>query len=74
MPLPKSAQKSEPTRLTTREVAIIESRFINEVPTTLEALSQEFGVSKQAVQQMEVRAIRKLALMASSLPTEKEDK
>ncbi|MEO0613707.1 MAG: RNA polymerase sigma factor RpoH [Pseudomonadota bacterium] len=46
--------------LNEREQRIITERRLKENPSTLEALSQEYGVSRERVRQIEVRAFEKL--------------
>ena len=46
--------------LTERERDIIEARRLREDPATLEELSQKYGVSRERVRQIEVRAFEKL--------------
>jgi RNA polymerase sigma-32 factor len=46
--------------LTTREQEIIRARRLREEPATLEELSQKFGISRERVRQIEVRAFEKL--------------
>jgi RNA polymerase sigma-32 factor len=46
--------------LSVRERAIITRRRLDENPATLEDLSQEYGVSRERVRQIEVRAFEKL--------------
>jgi RNA polymerase sigma-32 factor len=46
--------------LTPRERDIIEARRLREDPATLEDLSQKYGVSRERVRQIEVRAFEKL--------------
>jgi RNA polymerase sigma-32 factor len=46
--------------LTARERHILEERRLKDNPTTLEDLSQEFGISRERVRQIEVRAFEKL--------------
>jgi RNA polymerase sigma-32 factor len=48
------------TELTEREQEIIRARRLREEPATLEELSQKFGVSRERVRQIEVRAFEKL--------------
>jgi RNA polymerase sigma-32 factor len=48
------------TELTEREQEIIRARRLREEPATLEDLSQKFGVSRERVRQIEVRAFEKL--------------
>ena len=46
--------------LNDRERAIFEARRLNEAPQTLEQLSQKFGVSRERIRQIEVRAFEKV--------------
>ena len=46
--------------LNERERHILEERRLKETPTTLEELSQEYGISRERVRQIEVRAFEKL--------------
>ncbi len=46
--------------LTDREKQILTERRLVDEPRTLEELSQEFGVSRERVRQIEVRAFEKL--------------
>jgi RNA polymerase sigma-32 factor len=46
--------------LNPREREIIEARRLSEKPATLEDLSQKFGVSRERIRQIEVRAFEKL--------------
>jgi RNA polymerase sigma-32 factor len=46
--------------LSERERQIISERRLKETPTTLESLSQRFGISRERVRQIEVRAFEKL--------------
>ena len=48
------------SELTDRERDIIEARRLREDPATLEELSQKYGVSRERVRQIEVRAFEKL--------------
>jgi RNA polymerase sigma-32 factor len=48
------------SELTDREQAIIQARRLKEEPATLEELSTQFGVSRERVRQIEVRAFEKL--------------
>ncbi|UDF04814.1 RNA polymerase sigma factor RpoH [Asticcacaulis sp. AND118] len=54
--------------LNDRERAILMARRLQENPTTLEELAERFGVSRERVRQIEVRAFEKLqkAMMASA--------
>ena len=46
--------------LNPRERRIFEARRLSDDPITLEALSEEFGVSRERVRQIEVRAFEKV--------------
>ena len=46
--------------LNERETRIFEARRLSESPITLEELSVEFGVSRERVRQIEVRAFEKV--------------
>jgi RNA polymerase sigma-32 factor len=46
--------------LTERERDIIQARRLQDEPVTLEELSQKYGVSRERVRQIEVRAFEKL--------------
>jgi RNA polymerase sigma-32 factor len=48
------------SELTERERHIIEERRLKDEPATLEDLSKEYGVSRERVRQIEVRAFEKL--------------
>ena len=60
--------------LTDRERDIIQARRLQEEPATLEELSQKYGVSRERVRQIEVRAFEKLqsgmkaAMQTQALP------
>jgi RNA polymerase sigma-32 factor len=47
-------------RLTDRERRVFEARRLQDEPATLEDLSQEFGVSRERIRQIEVRAFEKV--------------
>jgi RNA polymerase sigma-32 factor len=47
-------------KLTPRERRVFEARRLQEEPATLEELSQEFGVSRERIRQIEVRAFEKV--------------
>ena len=47
--------------LNAREMRIIEARRLSEPPLTLEELATEFGVSRERIRQIEVRAFEKLS-------------
>ena len=54
--------------LSERERAIIEARRLQDEPVTLEELSQKYGISRERVRQIEVRAFEKLqAAMKNAL-------
>jgi RNA polymerase sigma-32 factor len=57
--------------LTDRERDIIEARRLREDPATLEDLSQKYGVSRERVRQIEVRAFEKLQLQMKRALAEK---
>ena len=46
--------------LTERERDIIQARRLQDEPATLEELSQRYGISRERVRQIEVRAFEKL--------------
>lgn len=46
--------------LNEREAAIFKARRLSEKPATLETLSQEYGVSRERIRQIEVRAFEKI--------------
>ena len=54
--------------LTERERNIIQARRLQDEPATLEELSQQFGVSRERVRQIEVRAFEKLQKAMSGAP------
>lgn len=58
--------------LNDRERRIFEARRLSEDPMTLEMLSQEFGVSRERIRQIEVRAFEKVqeAVVAASAAME----
>jgi RNA polymerase sigma-32 factor len=47
-------------KLTPRERRVFEARRLQEDPATLEELSREFGVSRERIRQIEVRAFEKV--------------
>ena len=55
-----NAIKEALTTLTIRERAIVEARYLAERPKTLEELGATFGVSRERVRQIEVRALQKI--------------
>jgi RNA polymerase sigma-32 factor len=55
--------------LTERERDIIQARRLQDEPATLEELSQKFGVSRERVRQIEVRAFEKLQKSMGGLTT-----
>ncbi len=58
-------------RLNEREQKIIRERRLKEDPTTLEDLADEFGVSRERIRQIEVRAFEKLQEAMKALAVEK---
>jgi RNA polymerase sigma-32 factor len=56
------------TELTDRERHILTERRLKDDPTTLEDLASQYGVSRERVRQIEVRAFEKLqkAMIASA--------
>lgn len=46
--------------LNERELHILTERRLKDEPSTLEELSQEYGISRERVRQIEVRAFEKL--------------
>jgi RNA polymerase sigma-32 factor len=57
--------------LTERERDILQARRLQEEPATLEELSQKYGVSRERVRQIEVRAFEKLQQgMKASMQTQ----
>ena len=48
------------TELTDRERHILTERRLKDNPTTLEELASQYGVSRERVRQIEVRAFQKL--------------
>lgn len=60
--------ESAMSKLNDRERRIFEARRLAEEPVTLEDLSTEFGISRERVRQIEVRAFEKVqeAVMASA--------
>jgi RNA polymerase sigma-32 factor len=48
------------TNLNERERHILTERRLRDNPTTLEDLSQQYGISRERVRQIEVRAFEKL--------------
>jgi RNA polymerase sigma-32 factor len=58
--------------LNDREKAILTERRLVDEPKTLEDLSQEFGVSRERVRQIEVRAFEKLQQAMIRIAGEKQ--
>jgi RNA polymerase sigma-32 factor len=56
--------------LNERERRIFEARRLSEEPITLEELSTEFGVSRERVRQIEVRAFEKVQSQMKKLTSE----
>jgi RNA polymerase sigma-32 factor len=46
--------------LSSRETHILEERRLKDNPTTLENLSQKYGISRERIRQIEVRAFEKI--------------
>jgi RNA polymerase sigma-32 factor len=59
------------THLTERERDILAARRLTEVPVTLEDLSQKYGISRERVRQIEVRAFDKLQRAIKSAALER---
>ncbi|HVU20721.1 MAG TPA: RNA polymerase sigma factor RpoH [Rhizomicrobium sp.] len=57
--------------LTEREREIIQARRLQDDPATLEELSQKYGISRERVRQIEVRAFEKLQTQMKRALTEK---
>ncbi|MEC7299921.1 MAG: sigma-70 family RNA polymerase sigma factor, partial [Pseudomonadota bacterium] len=57
--------------LNEREQRILQARRLAEPPLTLEDLASEFGVSRERIRQIEVRAFEKLQLRRRELAEEK---
>ena len=55
-------------KLTERERDIIQARRLQDEPATLEELSQKYGVSRERVRQIEVRAFEKLQEAMAAAP------
>ncbi|HXQ49656.1 MAG TPA: RNA polymerase sigma factor RpoH [Stellaceae bacterium] len=60
------------THLTDRERDILVARRLSEEPATLEELSQKYGVSRERVRQIEVRAFEKLQRAIKSAALERD--
>jgi RNA polymerase sigma-32 factor len=56
----RSALADALAALTARERHIIEARFLAEQPRTLDELGPTFGVSRERIRQIEVRALQKI--------------
>ena len=59
-------------KLTDRERRVFEARRLQDDPATLEELSQEFGVSRERIRQIEVRAFEKVQKAVKSSIAELE--
>ena len=57
--------------MTERERDIIQARRLHDEPATLEELSQKYGVSRERVRQIEVRAFEKLQQQMKATLAEK---
>jgi RNA polymerase sigma-32 factor len=60
------------SHLTDRERDILMERRLREQPTTLEDLSQKYGISRERVRQIEVRAFEKLQKAIKSAALERQ--
>lgn len=56
--------------LNEREIHIFKARRLEEIPSTLEKLSEEFGVSRERIRQIEVRAFEKVQIKMQELAAE----
>ncbi len=56
--------------LNTRERRILQARRLSETPSTLENLSHEYGISRERIRQIEVRALEKLQKSMRNAATE----
>ena len=56
--------------LNEREQDILQKRRLQDKPSTLEELSTEYGVSRERIRQIEVRAFEKLQLQMRELASE----
>ena len=56
--------------LNDREQDILHKRRLQDTPSTLEELSSEYGVSKERIRQIEVRAFEKLQMQMRELASE----
>ncbi len=63
--------RSAMSHLTDRERDILVERRLREEPTTLEDLSQKYGISRERVRQIEVRAFEKLQKVIKSAALER---
>ena len=68
----RDALKDALAVLNERERRIFEARRLTEDPVTLEELSEEFGVSRERVRQIEVRAFEKVQKAVRDLITQRE--
>jgi RNA polymerase sigma-32 factor len=71
MNLRMSLLESAMTELSERERHILTERRLKDEPTTLEELAAEYGVSRERVRQIEVRAFEKLQKSMRSAATER---
>ena len=56
--------------LNDREQDILHKRRLQDTPSTLEELSFEYGVSRERIRQIEVRAFEKLQMQMRELASE----
>ncbi|NOT70239.1 MAG: RNA polymerase sigma factor RpoH [Hyphomicrobium sp.] len=72
MSMRKSYLKSAMSVLNDRERRVFEARRLAEEPATLEELSEEFGVSRERIRQIEVRAFEKVQKAVTTSAKHKE--
>ena len=68
----KSYLSSAMSVLNDRERRVFEARRLSEEPATLEQLSEEFGVSRERIRQIEVRAFEKVQKAVTSTARQAE--
>jgi RNA polymerase sigma-32 factor len=68
----KSYLSSAMSVLNDRERRVFEARRLSEDPATLEQLSEEFGVSRERIRQIEVRAFEKVQKAVTSTARQAE--
>ena len=70
-PIRMSLLEEAMTELTDRERHILTERRLKDEPTTLEELASQYGVSRERVRQIEVRAFEKLQKAMRELAAER---